>query len=47
MVTKFIAHFTPYEVKKMVNQSHYRVEVTRGFQELKATRLRDNAPGWR
>ena len=28
--------------KKMVNQSHYRPEVPRGFQEFKVPRLRDN-----
>ena len=29
-----------------VNQSHYRPEVPRGFQEVKVPRLRDNGPGW-
>jgi len=29
-----------------VNQSHYRSEVPRGFQEVKVLRLRDNGPGW-
>ena len=29
-----------------VNQSHYRPEVPRGFQEVKIPRLRDNGPGW-
>jgi len=33
-------------VKKKVNQSHYRPEVPRGFQEIKVPRLRDNGPGW-
>ena len=28
------------------NQSHYRPEVPRGFQEVKVARLRDNGPGW-
>jgi len=28
------------------NQSHYRPEVPRGFQEVKVPRLRDNGPGW-
>ena len=28
-----------------VNQSHYRPEVPRGFQEVKVPRLRDNGPG--
>jgi len=27
-----------------VNQSHYRPEVPRGFQEVKVPRLRDNGP---
>ena len=31
---------------KMINQSHYRPEVPRGFQEVKVPRLRDNGPGW-
>jgi len=29
-----------------VNQSHYRTEAPRGFQEVKVPRLRDNGPGW-
>ena len=29
-----------------VNQSHYRPEVARGFQEVKVPRLRDSGPGW-
>jgi len=28
-----------------VNQSHYRPEVPRGFQEVKVSRLCDNGPG--
>ena len=32
--------------KKKVNQSHYRPEVPRGFQEVKIPRLRGNGPGW-
>ena len=28
------------------NQSHYRPEVPRGFQEVKVPRLRDNDPEW-
>jgi len=31
---------------RKVDQSHYRPEVPRGFQEVKAPRLRDNGPGW-
>jgi len=29
-----------------VNQSHYRPEVPRGFQEVKVPRLHDNGPEW-
>jgi len=32
-----------YEVKKTVNQSHYRPEVLREFQKVRVPRLRDNA----
>ena len=32
--------------KKKVNQSHYRPELPRGFQEVKILRLHDNGPGW-
>jgi len=31
---------------KKVNQSHYRPEVPRGFQEVKVPRLRDDGPEW-
>jgi hypothetical protein len=31
---------------KKVNQSHYRPEVPRGFQEVKVPTLRDNGPEW-
>ena len=31
---------------KKANQSHYRPEVPRVFQEVKVPRLRDNVPGW-
>ena len=34
------------EVYKKKNQSHYRPEVPRGFQEVKVPRLRDNGTGW-
>ena len=34
------------KVKVKVNQSHYRPEVPRGFQELKVPKIRDNGPGW-
>jgi len=29
-----------------VNQSHYRPEMSRGFQEVKVPRLRDKGPEW-
>jgi len=35
------------ELCKMVNQSHYRPEVPRGFLEVKVPRLCDNGTGWR
>ena len=38
--------FLQYRVVKKVNQSCYRPEVTRGFQEVKVPRLRDSGPGW-
>ena len=34
------------EVKKKVNQSHYRPEVPRGYQEVRVPRLGDNGPEW-
>ena len=33
-------------IVKKVNQSHYRPEVPRRFQEAKVPTLRDNGPGW-
>jgi len=33
--------------KNKVNQSHYRPEMPRGFQEVEVPRLRDHGPGWR
>ena len=38
--------FNQTTVKVKVNQSHYRSEVPRGFQEVKVPRLRDNGPEW-
>ena len=35
-----------YRKAVKVNESHYRPEVPRGFQEVKVPRLRDNGPGW-
>jgi len=29
-----------------VNQSHYRPEVPRGFQEVKVPKLHDSGTGW-
>ena len=34
-----------YELNN-ANQSHYRPEVPRVFQEVKVPRLRDNGPEW-
>jgi len=36
--------YLPCKIK--ANQSHYKPEVPRGFQEVKVPRLRDNGPGW-
>ena len=33
-------------IRRKVNQSHYRPEVHRGFQEVKVPRFRDNGTGW-
>ena len=33
-------------VSGKVNQSYYRPEVPRGFQEVKVPRLRDSGPEW-
>ena len=35
-----------YTCIKKVNQSHYRPEVLRGFQEVKVHILRVSGPGW-
>ena len=37
---------SPTYVNVKVNQSHYRPEVSRGFQEVKVPTLRDNGTGW-
>ena len=44
----FQQHFVVMNIKKKVkvNQSHYRSEVPRGFQQVKVPRLRDNGAGW-
>jgi len=39
-------NFEQYFYIVTVNQSHYRPEVPRGFQEVKVPRLHDNGPGW-
>ena len=45
--TNFVASsWLIIKIKKNVNQSHYRSEVPRGFQEVKVPRLRDKGPGW-
>ena len=35
-----------YLERKKVQQSHYRPEVPRGFQEVKVPILHDNGTGW-
>ena len=35
----------PLTEMSKANQSHYRPEVTKGFQEVKVPRLRHNCPG--
>ena len=35
-----------YNNYEVVNQSHYRPKVPRGFQEVKVPRLRDSGSGW-
>jgi len=42
-VTQFCVYIYIY-IK--VNQSHYRPEVPRVFEEVKVPRFRDNGPGW-
>ena len=41
-------HLSCYNVHNIVkvNQSHYRPEVPRGFQEVQVPILRENGPGW-
>jgi len=34
------------DLQQKVNESHYRPEVPRGFQEVKVPRLRDSGPEW-
>jgi hypothetical protein len=41
----FLTTLTQLSIIK-VNQSHYRPEMPRGFQEVKVPRVRDNGPGW-
>ena len=38
--------FNYIEVKLKVKQSHYRLEVPRGFHKIKIPRLVDNIPAW-
>ena len=50
VLSNITLHFAYYAFltlicKVKVNQSHYRPEVPRGFQEVKVPRLRDNGPG--
>ena len=42
----FSSLVSPIFLGKKVNQSRYRREVPRGFQEIKVPRLRDNGTGW-
>jgi len=39
-------YYREREKKKKVNQSHYRPEVPRGFQEVKVPRICNNGPEW-
>jgi len=34
------------DCKKKVYQSHYRLQVSRGFHKVKVPRLHDNGPEW-
>jgi len=44
---KIVKHFeSKKKILGKVNQSRQRLEVPRGFQEVKAPKLRDNDPGW-
>ena len=45
-ISKFMLMLRRSKTCVKVNQSHYRPEVPRGFQEVKVPRLRDNGPGW-
>ena len=45
-ITFFLSVGLHHYVKVKVNQSHYRTEVPRGFQEVKVPRLGDNGPEW-
>jgi len=45
VLAESLTHAAPqYEVK--VNQSYYRTQVIRGFQEVKVPTLRDSDTGW-
>jgi len=33
-------------INEKVKQSHYRPEMSRGYQEVKVPRFHDNVPGW-
>jgi len=46
-VKRWLRRYRNMKVSKVqANQSHYRPEVPRGFQEVKVPRLRDDGPGW-
>jgi len=44
--TGLVSHISCSSFVKKVNQSLYRPEVPRGFQEVKVPGLRDIGPGW-
>ena len=41
-----VSRLIEVHVKLKVNQSHYRPEVPRSFQEVKVPRLHVNGPEW-
>jgi len=45
LVSPVITHYVISCNKVKENHSHYRPEVTRGFQQVKVPRLRDTGPG--
>jgi len=47
-IVNYLSNYTAQRLRKnkKLNQSHYRPEVPRGFQEVTAPTLRDNDPEW-